>query len=49
MAENDAPHTEGGESGTAQPVGGTNDKGSYDKWFGVGRSMEKAKEKGGSY
>jgi len=45
MPENDAPHTEGGESGTASGL----DKDKYDKWFGVGRSMEAAKDQGKSY
>ena len=43
---NDAPHTEGGESGTAHS--GLS-KEQYDKWFGVGKSIEAAKDKGKSY
>lgn len=44
--ESDADGTQGGESGTAHS--GLS-KGQYDKWFGVGQSMETAKDKGKSY
>ena len=50
--ENDAPHMDGGESGTAQPsgpYGGTGDKDKYDRWYGVGEGMECAKNEGKSY
>lgn len=46
MPENDAPHTEGGESGQAS---GGMSKDQYDKWFKVGQQMEKAKDDGKSY
>ncbi len=49
MPENDAPHTDGGESGQAGPYGGTGDKDKYDKWYGVGQKIEKAKGDGKSY
>jgi hypothetical protein len=46
MAENDADHTQGGESGTAHS--GLSGK-DYDKWYGAGQKMEAAKNEGKSY
>ena len=48
MPENDAPHTEGGETGQAGPHAGT-DKDTYDKWYRVGEQIEKAKDNGNSH
>ena len=66
--ENDAPHTQGGESGqahsggpsgwrsgkgdwkrTSGPYGGTDDKDTYDHWYGVGEGMETAKDRGKNF
>jgi len=44
--ESDADGMQGGESGTAHS-GLSKDQ--YDKWFGVGKSMESAKNEGKSY
>jgi hypothetical protein len=50
---NDAPRTGGGEeSGQAQssgPYGGTGNKDTYDRWYGVGEGMEVAKNEGKSF